>query len=197
MEWEQQQLPDSQVGSVVDEVADTMLDDPAFRWGTLALVLAAAGEYGDGMLSVDEVVGGVDDREPKKAMRKEFEMADVDGDGMISNEEVMFAKIAEKQDDYEKMNLTKKYLEMLAETTETNDDCNIRAQIAELLTANPGMCSLASMSTLTAWRKSWTTFIEPRLLNFWILWRSASTCLHKLSNGRMSSRSSTNSLLHA
>ena len=84
-----------------------------------------------GMLSVDEVVGGVDDREPKKAMRKEFGIADVDGDGMISNEEEMFAKLSEKKDDYEKMNLMKKYLEMLAETAETNDDCNIIAKIAE------------------------------------------------------------------
>ena len=116
MEWEQQQqLPDSPVGSTVDEVAGTMLNEPAFRRDTLALVLAAADEDGDGMLSVDEVDGGVDDREPKKAMRKEFGMAVVDGDGMISNEEEMFVKIAEKQDDYEKTNLMKKYLEMLAE----------------------------------------------------------------------------------
>ena len=51
---------------------------------------------------------------------------------------------AEKQDDYEKMNLMKKYLEMLAETAETNEDCNIRAKIAKLLThPNPGMCRLA------------------------------------------------------
>ena len=55
--------------------------------------------------------GGVDDREPKKAMRKEFGMADVDGDGMINNVEEMFARIVEKQDDYEKMNLMKEYLE--------------------------------------------------------------------------------------
>ena len=99
----------------MDEVAGTMLNEPAFRRDTLALVLAAADEDGDGVLSVDEVVGGVDDREPKKAMLKEFGMAVVDGDGMISNEEEMFVKIAEKQDDYEKTNLMKKYLEMLAE----------------------------------------------------------------------------------
>ena len=62
-----------------------MLKESAFSRDTLALVLGAADQDGDGMLSVDEVVGGVDDREPKKAMRKEFGMADVDGDGMISN----------------------------------------------------------------------------------------------------------------
>ena len=93
MEWEQHQLPDSQLGSMVDEVAGTMLDEPAFRRDTLALVLAAADEDGDGVLSVDEVVGGVDDREPKKAMPKEFGMADMDGRGMISNEEEMFVKL--------------------------------------------------------------------------------------------------------
>ena len=121
-----------------------MLNESSFSRDTLALVSAAADEDGDGMLSVDEVVGGVDDREPKKAMRKEFGMADVDGDGMISNVEEMFARIVEKQDDYEKMNLMKKYLEMLAEIAEANEDCNIRARIAELLThPNPGMCSLA------------------------------------------------------
>ena len=148
MEWEQQQqLPDSQVGSMVDEVAGTMLNEPAFRRDTLALVLAAADEDGDGMLSVDEVDGGVDDREPKKAMRKEFGMAGVDGDGMISNVEEMFVKIAEKQDDYEKTNLMKKYLEMLAETAETSDHCNIKAKIAELFRVNTS--------------KSWD--VQPRL----------------------------------
>ena len=147
MEWEQQQLPDSQVGSMVDEVAGTMLYEPAFRRDTLALVLVAADEDGDGMLSVDEVVGGVDDREPKKAMRKEFGMAGVDGDGVISNVEEMFVKIAEKQDDYEKMNLMKKYLEVIAETAETSDHCNIRAKIAELFRVNTS--------------KSWD--VQPRL----------------------------------
>ena len=87
MEWEQQQLPDSQVGSMVDEVAGTMLNETASRRDTLALVLAASDEDGDGVLSVDKVVGGVDDREPKKAMRKKFGMGGVDGDGMISNGE--------------------------------------------------------------------------------------------------------------
>ena len=50
------------MGSTVDEVAGTMLNELAFRRDTLALVLAAADEDGDGVLSVDEVVGGVDDR---------------------------------------------------------------------------------------------------------------------------------------
>ena len=119
-----------------------MLNESAFSRDTLALVLAAADEDGNGMLSVDEVVGDVDDGEPKKAMRKEFGMPDVDGDGMISNVEVMFVKIVEKQDDYEKMNLMKKYLKMFAETAEANENCNIRAKIAELLKhPNPGMCS--------------------------------------------------------
>ena len=59
---------------------------------------------------------------------------------------------------------------MLAEIAEANEDCNIRAKIAELLThPNPGMCSLAWMSTLAVWRKRWTTLIEPRLMNFWDL----------------------------
>ena len=88
-----------------------ILNESSFSRDTLALVSAAADEDGHGMLSVDEVVGDVDDREPKKAMRKEFGIADVDGDGMISNVEEMFARIVEKQDDYEKMNLMKKYLE--------------------------------------------------------------------------------------
>ena len=118
-----------------------MLNESAFSRDTLALLLAAADENGDGMLSVDEVVD-VDDREPKKAMRKEFGMANVDGNGMISSVEEMLAKIAEKQDEHQKMNLMKKYLEMLAETAKTNEDCNMRAKIAELLTyPNPGMCS--------------------------------------------------------
>ena len=37
----------------------------------------------------------------------------------------LFVKIAEKKDNYEKMNLMKKYSEMLAETPEPNDHCNI------------------------------------------------------------------------
>ena len=70
MEWEQQQLTDSQVG--LHGRRGWMLNESSFSRDTRALVSAAADEDGDGMLSVDEVVGDVDDREPKKAMRKEF-----------------------------------------------------------------------------------------------------------------------------
>ena len=84
---EQQELPDPQVGSVDDEVAGTMLNELAFSRDIRALVLAADDEVCDCMLSVDEVAGGVGDREPEKAMRKAFGMADVDRDGMTSNEE--------------------------------------------------------------------------------------------------------------
>ena len=84
---EQQELPDLQVGSVDDEVAGTMLNELAFSRDIRALVLAADDEECDCMLSVDEVAGGVGDREPEKALRKAFGMADVDRDGMTSNEE--------------------------------------------------------------------------------------------------------------
>ena len=74
-----------------DEVAGTKLDGRVFSRDTLALILAAADEDGDGMLSVDEVVGNVDvdDREPEEAMRKAFGMADADGDGMITDADEM------------------------------------------------------------------------------------------------------------
>ena len=78
---------------------------------------------------VDEVAG-------KMLNELAFSRDTVDGGGMISNEAEMFAKFAEKKDDSEKMNLMKKYLEMLAETAEMNDGCNIRAKIAELLRVN-------------------------------------------------------------
>ena len=41
------------------------------------------------MLSVDEVIGVVDDRESKETMRKAFGIADMNEDKIVSNEEGM------------------------------------------------------------------------------------------------------------
>ena len=42
------------------------------------------------MLSVDEVIGVIDDRESKEAMRKAIGIDDVNEDKMVSNEEWMY-----------------------------------------------------------------------------------------------------------
>ena len=60
--------------------------DPASLRGKFVKGFKEVDEDGNGILAVDEAIGIVDDREPRKAVRRAFWMADMNGDGMVNNE---------------------------------------------------------------------------------------------------------------